>query len=269
MKKAIVLLGIAAVALTSLWVANSPSASAAQITAPHAVGDFVTIRVGGVARRYQVVENYSGFVETKVDMPGIDTANGVFYSGQQNITELTFAPGKVTYQGQNIDFSGLESQFIGPNYSGSMQLNLGPDHLAETNSKVTGNGDSASSGAVEASGTLTYKDVSVLAGTNKDNLALTIGSIATLTSHTSNWKSAVVPELDGRAVSTQCAVKIESLDAATGVIQRSFTGSILADATVIEPVEANSLVSLSTKVGSLLMALGFVFVGLITLPRNG
>lgn len=265
-KRGIVLLGFVAFAAVLPLCAEG---AAVYPATPYTVGETVTLQVGGVARLYKVVETYTGSVETQVAMPGFDTANGVFFTGQQNLTDLTFSPGSVVYRNQNIDFAGFESQFLGSNFAGSMQLNLGPDHLAETSTVLSGTGDAASSGVVAASGTLSYSNLSVLAGTNKDSVLLAVGSVAELTSQTSNWSSTVVPELNGRAVATKCSVQIDSVDAASGIVTRSFSGAILADVgPKVIIVEPTALSSLPTRLGSAMILLGLAFVGLAAVPRR-
>ena len=257
MNRKLFLFGFAGLAIASMAAAASSPATAA-------VGDKVQLSTAKGAKTYVVVERYTGTVTTTVDMPGTDTASGVFWTGTQNITDISFEEGAIEYNGKKIDFHGLEKEFIGPHYSGSMVLGVGSDHRAEARTTVNGAGDSAVSGPVEASGTLTYTGVTVDSGLDKSNVALTIGSTSTLTSFTDEWRSSVVSGLNGASVASACRVTPMSADAATGVIERSFSGSIMAEDTGGVSVAATGAGNgRHTLSGALLLAFGLLGLGLV------
>jgi hypothetical protein len=229
------------------------------------VGDIVQLSTVQGIKTYKVVERYSGRVTTLVDMPGTDTADGVFWTGVQNITRIDFEAGAGTHNGQTIELDGLESQFAGPHYSGSMVLAVGPDHRAEAKTVVNGSGDSAAQGPVNASGSLIYKNVGVEAGLDKNNLALTLGSTSTLTSTTNNWQSETVPQLNNQNVSTQCAVTPVAIDAANGIIERNFTGTIMAQTSPV--IQEQELPPVNQAASGALL-LGFGVIGAVIAARK-
>ena len=84
------------------------------------------------------VETFTGSATNFLVLPGTPSGGGIDFTGTTSVSTLSFTPGSVTFNGQPVDFSGTEADWLVSSYTGQVNIpvNAGPTTVTCTGSMV-------------------------------------------------------------------------------------------------------------------------------------
>jgi len=176
------------------------------------------------AQTAQTVTTYSGTIVLSMAMPGTSNGGGgLDFPASGTLSNLQFAPGTKTFNGQPVTFSGNESAFMSTTLTGTITfpVSSGPCIVGTTCSL-------SSSGAVNGSWNSADQGVSLGSNFSASNLDWVLGSTPGGNATNSSWQSTVIPQLNNASVTAGGNGEVMSVDAANGIVAVSASGAITA-----------------------------------------
>jgi hypothetical protein len=205
------------------------------------------------------VETYSVTYIIDVNLPGTPSGGGIDFGGAGLTTTLSFTPGSVTFEGQPVDFSGTEASFLAGTYTGSAHVPVTGGPAA-----VPVDGQGTSTGGVNSTWDLHANPVELGPAFSGINLDVVIGQMPGGQASTTNWNSAVVPELNGASLVTvgpSGSATVTNVDPIIGLVD-VVCGSGVINAT------SGVAVPTVTEWGLIILTLGFIGIALMMLRRR-
>lgn len=210
-----------------------------------------------------VVETFSATETYTFVLPGTpDGSGGLDFDYTQSFTAINFTPGDLTFQGQPVDFSGTEADFLATSQNGTVNIPVssGP-------ATVTATGTSTTTGPALVGTDIPIELVALSLGgsfspTNLDIVSPSFTSLYVSGTDlgTVSLTVPVIPELDGIAIEYEGTSTVTSVNPSSGTFTVTTTGSFLAS--------PNNIPTLSQS-GLILLGLLFLLAMFLTIRRRG
>lgn len=150
------------------------------------------------------------------------------FAGVEAITSLSFSPGAVNLNGKSVEFHGHEKAFQKSSYTGTVRI---PNQPGRT---VSATMDGSIAGAADCNASTVINNLTLGDDFSRESVGLGEGDSDSQVTQIRDYRSSLVPELEGENIVIYSTRKVTGYDAANGILTMETTGSITVSARSFE-----------------------------------
>jgi len=214
-------------------------------------------RASGQSNTTQV-ETFTAGGVIHCTMPGSSSPGtmGVTFASNATLQTLNFAPGSALFNGTLVDFDGQESFFIASTYHADVDVPVltGPATVLVSGTGTVGHGGGGGGGCLVTGGNTPLGPTF-----SSSRLDVATGPGVSLNTTVPFWNASAVPQLNGRAVTTEGPMTITSVDPVNGIVNFTTSGRILVRSDIVPAL---------TTLGMMGLAVGLFGLALVALSRR-
>jgi hypothetical protein len=181
----------------------------------------------------------------------------VTFDSNATLQTLNFAAGSVLLNGTFVDFDGQEALFIASTYHADVGVPVlsGPATVVDAGTGTVSHGGGGGGGGCLVTGGNTPIGPTF----SSSRLDVATGPGVALTTTVPFWNTTAVPQLNGRAVTTESPMTITAVDPVNGIVNFTLSGRILVRSDIVPAL---------TTLGMICLAVGLFGLALVALSRR-